>query len=150
MNPPEIPIMNPIHSWKHVADLLYLALSRLEDSTYLYTTLPKELCLPTVKTAVKAYLAAVKSSPSPWQPISSAPKDRPVLVNDTVGGDSPWVAAEFIETPEWSGLVYSDVLLSDAIPTGPKPTHWLDVPLLPEVEGLPMISTPIDGFNLYT
>lgn len=68
-----------------------------------------------------------------WLPIESAPKDRVTLVNDTTG-QSPWAAARWVEAPEWSGWIYDDDAAADCNPTGPEPTHWLDVPSLPNVE----------------
>jgi hypothetical protein len=68
-----------------------------------------------------------------WQPINTAPHDsKEVLVNDTNPGASPWVAARWLETPEWSGWRYCDELLNDSSPLGPMPTLWLDVPPFPE------------------
>ena len=57
-------------------------------------------------------------------PIESAPKDRPILVNDTTGF-APWAVARWQEAKEWSGWVYEDEILSDARPLGPCPTMWL-------------------------
>lgn len=67
-----------------------------------------------------------------WLPISSAPKDgRIVLVNDTNDGATPWAAAKWLEGEEWSGWIYDDEILNDSRPLGPQPTHWLDVPAVP-------------------
>ena len=63
-----------------------------------------------------------------WRPIADAPKDRTLLVNDTTYGASPWVAAYYIDSPDWSGWAYDDAQLSDANPLGPQPTHFYDVP----------------------
>ncbi len=68
-----------------------------------------------------------------WLPIAGAPKDQVVLVNDTTG-QSPWAAARWVESPEWSGWIYDDDAAADCNPTGPEPTHWLDVPSLPNAE----------------
>ena len=67
-----------------------------------------------------------------WLPIETAPKDRTILVNDTVL-DTPWCAAKWLDGEEWSGWIYDDDLLLDSEPTGPKPTHWFDVPEPPHV-----------------
>lgn len=68
-----------------------------------------------------------------WLPITTAPKDREqVLVNDTNPGGAPWVAAKWINHPEWSGWAYDDETLNDALPLGPQPTYWLDVPAVPD------------------
>ena len=65
------------------------------------------------------------------KPIDTAPKDRAVLVNDTaIERDLPWVAAKWLESPEWSGWIYDDEIMSDCRPLGPNPTHWLPAPSL--------------------
>lgn len=69
-----------------------------------------------------------------WKPISTAPKDSVVLVNDTNFDDVPWVAAKYIACAEWSGWVYCDELLNDSCPLGPQPTHWFDIPSLKETK----------------
>jgi len=68
---------------------------------------------------------------SEWQDISTAPKDRTVLVNDTTGLHGQWVAAHWMQGDEWCGWIYDDDLALDSTPCGPEPTHWLDVPPLP-------------------
>lgn len=66
-----------------------------------------------------------------WQPIETAPKDgRAIMVNDTqFPGEMN--LAHWTNGEEWSGWVYTDELLADAIPLGPCPTHWIDIPPLP-------------------
>ena len=69
---------------------------------------------------------------SAWKPIDTAPKDRPVLVNDTTGRSiTPWAAAYWLDAGGWSGWTYADDLLADAAPLGPMPSHWYDVPEAP-------------------
>lgn len=70
-----------------------------------------------------------------WQPIETAPKDGSlILVNDTNDGYTPWVAASYVESEEWSGWYYDDIQLVQSNPLGPNPTHWIDVPPVPEGE----------------
>ncbi len=67
-----------------------------------------------------------------WLDISSAPKNgEVVLVNDTNHDMPPWAAAKWLVSPEWSGWVYDDDLLSDYLPLGPRPTHWIAIPPVP-------------------
>lgn len=68
-----------------------------------------------------------------WLLIETAPKDGSViLVNDTNEDMPPWAAAKWLAGDEWSGWVYDDDLLSDNLPFGPLPTHWLIVPAVPK------------------
>jgi len=69
---------------------------------------------------------------SAWKPIDTAPRDRVVLVNDTTADHiAPWAAAYFMDAGQWTGWVYADDLMADAMPLGPCPTHWYDVPEAP-------------------
>jgi hypothetical protein len=67
-----------------------------------------------------------------WLPIETAPKDRPVCVNDTVLTDQKWVASHWLDCDEWDGWVYEDDILTDVNPMGPEPTHWIDIPEPPK------------------
>ncbi len=60
-------------------------------------------------------------------PIELAPRDGSVwLVNNTTGDGPQWAPAFWeICGPEWSGWVYDDELLQDALPLGPQPTHFI-------------------------
>jgi len=70
--------------------------------------------------------------PNGWQPIEKADKSEILLVNDSTGFSSaPWVAAKYINHPEWSGWAYEDDILTDGNPLGPQPTHFFHVPPLP-------------------
>ena len=87
----------------------------------------------TLNSLYRAYGTILKLEADPVQPISSAPKDRPVLVNDACGGD--WVMARWLESPGtegWSGWIYVDELYNDSNPLGPNPTYWLTTPPVPE------------------
>jgi len=66
-----------------------------------------------------------------WEPIETAPIDRIILVNDTTS-ETPWAAARWVSSDVWSGWIYDDDEMADSNPLGPEPTHWLDVPPVPE------------------
>lgn len=67
-----------------------------------------------------------------WLPIATAPKDGTiVLVNDTTEGLCPFVAARYLDSPEWSGWIYDEEVLTDNNALGPNPTHWLPIPPVP-------------------
>ena len=72
-----------------------------------------------------------------WKPISQAEHGKePLLVNDTTG-TTTWCATTWCSHPEWSGWIYDDDVLNDANPTGPQPTHFLEVPPFPPAPGDP-------------
>ena len=62
-----------------------------------------------------------------WKPIEQAPKDKVILVNDTVS-ESPWAAAKWLEGEHWSGWVYDDDLMQESYPAGPEPTAFYELP----------------------
>ncbi len=72
----------------------------------------------------------MKESTNGWKTIESAPKDKVIIVNDTTG-QSQWVSARWVESPYWSGWTYDDNELADYNPKGPEPTHWFDIPPVP-------------------
>lgn len=74
-----------------------------------------------------------QEAPMWWQPIETAPKDGTiVLVNDTTESCTPWVAASYLNGDEWDGWVYDDAISQDANPLGPQPTHWIQLPEIPQ------------------
>ena len=69
-----------------------------------------------------------------WLPIETAPRDgRVILVNEMYAGTS-FIAAKWLSSPEYSGWCYDDAMIADELPLGPNPTHWFDVPPLPETK----------------
>jgi hypothetical protein len=83
----------------------------------------------TVRAALRTALESASRLPDGWQPIETAPRDgTTVLVNDTTPGYTPWVAAMYIESKEWSGWAYDDEATADSNPLGPNPTHWIPLP----------------------
>ena len=64
-----------------------------------------------------------------WQPIHTAPRVGSVLVNDVSNGG--WAIACYQAGGGWSGWIYDDMLMNDAFPIGPEPTHWYPVPPCP-------------------
>ena len=70
-----------------------------------------------------------------WQPIETAPKDEtPVITNVML--DGAYMPMKHIswtqDDGDYSMWVWSDDLLSDAMPDPEQPNFWFDIPPPPE------------------
>lgn len=63
-----------------------------------------------------------------WQPIETAPRDGATIW----AWNGEHCQMEWYGSPEWSGWLHSDPLLSDADPDPVQPTHWRPLPAAPE------------------
>ena len=64
-----------------------------------------------------------------WQPIETAPKDKPIWCYN--GGQGMMI---FLDIEDFQGFVWNDDLLSDVDPNPEQPTHWMPLPDPPKGE----------------
>jgi hypothetical protein len=74
-----------------------------------------------------------------WQPIETAPTDGrwlmlfvPDEIPEQVVGYWGWTDLPKDHEDFWEGWLYADEILSNHVPEGPAPTHWMPLPEPPE------------------
>lgn len=67
-----------------------------------------------------------------WQKIESAPKDGTEIMVWEPGAVPNIAVAQWLTADDFCGLIYTDEMLADVVPDGPRATHWQPLPQPPE------------------